>query len=212
MGVVDVVHGLPQLDDPPEREGLEVVVGNGPPVVVERLVVVAAIVEEVADVDACLGLVGLQIERPAQPEQRRPVVTQAMRCVTEARRRLGRLGMVLDGRLEVPARLREAPLPEERAPDLQDQVVILVESQGADALEAPQTAHPVPKLQPGFAGTGQRVFLVGLQRKRLVEGLPRPRKLVAREPRVAQRDVQFRRQREDGQGLPEQREGLVVPP
>src|SRR5205085_1909845 len=79
---------------------------------------------------------------------------------------------------------------EQRAPDLQHEVVVVLEAQREDAVETGDGAAPLTKLEQHLAQPRQGVFVLGVEPHRFLERPTRPEILLAGEPRVAQADVQ----------------------
>ena len=98
--------------------------------------------------------------------------------------------------LEEPPRLVQHAFAEQRAPDLEHQVVVAVEAEGEDVVEAPDRGAALPELQEDLAEPGERVLVVRVEAARLLERAPRPRELVARQAGVAHPHVQL-----DGVGI-----------
>jgi hypothetical protein len=57
--------------------------------------------------------------------------------------------------------------------------VVVLEAELKDPLDRPHGAFPVSQLEQGLAQAGESVLVVGIERKRLLETPPRPRKLLA---------------------------------
>ena len=91
---LEVIVGQPvdrllELDAAPDPELVVVIVGFGALEMVQRRLGLAPVVEHVGEVDARLGVLRLQLERPPDPEERAGIVAEPVRRVAEACRRLG---------------------------------------------------------------------------------------------------------------------------
>src|SRR6266508_5073349 len=95
-----------------------------------------------------------------------------------------------------PARMIEHAFAEQRAPDLQHEVVIVLEAEGQHALEARQRGGTLTELEQDLAQPGECILVIGIETARLFKRAPRPRELLARELRIAQTDMQL-----DGVGI-----------
>ena len=115
-----------------------------------------------------------------------------------------------DRQLEVAVGVRDHPLPEEGAPDLEHQLVIVLQPELEDPLERGQGAFALAQLEQRLAEPGQGVLVVGLQREGRLERAARPGEFLARQLRVRGADVQL-----DGVGVEretfgQEGEGFVV--
>src|SRR5438105_10975507 len=133
----------------------------------------------------------LQFQGPAQPVERAPLVREPVRRVAYARRRLGRIGMPRDGDLEEAPRLVQSGFTEQRAPDLEHEVVVVPETQREDAVETGDGAAPLTELEQHLAQPGQGVFMLGVEAHRFLERPARPDILLSGKPGVAHTDVQL---------------------
>ena len=140
------IDGLLQLDVPPDAELVEVVLGLGALEVVERRLGLAAIVQQVGEVDARLAVRGIELERAPKPVERPRVVAEPVRGVAKAGGRVRRIRMGRRRQVEEPVRRRDVPFPEQRPANLEHQLVIVLEAELEDPLEGPHRARPVAEL------------------------------------------------------------------
>jgi hypothetical protein len=189
-----------------------VVGGLGAVEVVERRLVLAAVVEDVAEVDARLDVVVVELQRAAQRRDRRVVVPEPVLRVADEGDRLGTLRGLLDGDVEEALGLLDQPLAEEGAADLQHEIDVVLVAELEHPAKAAQRGLLLPELQERLAESRERVLVLPIQDERLLEGAPRPRELVARQARVSDPDVQLHRVRVERESLTKYGQRLVVQP
>src|SRR5256885_6220954 len=124
--VPKLVDGLLELDEAPDSELIPVVLGRGEVELIERGLVLAAVVENVREIDARLGVLLVELQRAAQVHERRLVVAESVVHVAQARRRLGQVLLLARGDFEELARLLHHLFAEQRAPDLQHEIEIVL--------------------------------------------------------------------------------------
>jgi len=168
------VDRLLELDVPPDAELVEVVVRLGPLQVVQRRLGLAPVVQQIGEIDPRLAGARVELERPPEPVERPRVVAQPVGSVAQAGRRIGRLGVGRRGQVEEAVGRRDQSLAEERPPDLQHQLVILLEPQLQNALASPHGPRAVAQLEQGLAQAGEPIFVIGVERQRLLEAPPGP--------------------------------------
>ena len=108
-------------------------------------------------------------------------------------------------------RRRDQPLAEERAADLEHQLVIVAEAELEDPLEGADRPLAVAQLEAGLSDAGEAVLVVGVERQRVVEAAPGPRVVLAREVRVRHADVQFDRVGVEGDAVLQNGQSIVIP-
>src|SRR6266566_3136763 len=87
----------------------------------------------------------------------------------------------------------EEAFPEQRAPHLEHQVVVVSKAEGHDAVEAPYRARAVAELEEHLAQAREGVLVVRVETDRLLERATRPQVLLAGEARVPHAHVQLHR-------------------
>ena len=99
---------------------------------VERRFILAAIVQDVREIDASLGVLVIELERSPQRRNCRIVVAEPMLRIPDAGYRFGRLGRLLHRsleetlcRIEKIRALADRSFAKERSADLQHQVNIV---------------------------------------------------------------------------------------
>ncbi len=217
--LVELVRRALQLDQPPDPELVPVILGRRALEVIERRLVVAAIVQDVREVDARFGVLVVHLERLAQRRDGRVVLAEPMLRVADAGDRLGALGRLLHRDLEELLRdgeqlapLAERRLAEQRAADLEHQVEVVGVAELERATEAAQRRLLEPELEQRLAEAGQRVLVLRLEDQRLLEAPARPGELLAGESRVPHTDVQLYRGRVEREPFPQNGQRLVVLP
>src|SRR5947207_1201832 len=115
-----------------------------------------------------------------------------------------------DGDFEEAPRLVERGFAEQRTPHLQHEVVVVLEAQRDDAVEAGDGAAPLAELEEHFAKPRQGVFMLGVEAHRFLERPARPEILLARQPGVPHADVQLDGVRIERQPFSQGLDGVVV--
>src|SRR2546425_7763127 len=94
LGIVigQAVNALLELDETPDREAVEVIGRRATLEVEQRRLVLAPIVQEVCEIDARLGVLQVELERPAQPVEGPAFVGEPMGGVAHARSEERRVG------------------------------------------------------------------------------------------------------------------------
>ena len=215
--LVELVRRALQLDQPPDPELVPVILGRRALEVIERRLVVAAVVEDVREVDARFGVLVVDLERLAERRDGRVVLAEPVLRVADAGDRLGALGRLLHRDLEELLRhgeqlaaVAQRRLAEQRAADLEHQVQVVGVPELERAAEAAQRRLLEPELEQRLAESGQRVLVLRLEDQRLLEAAARPGELLAREPRVPHADVQLHRRRIEREPLTQHGQRLVV--
>ena len=103
------------------------------------------------------------------------------------------------------------PLPEQRAADLQHELVIVLKAELQDPLEGPHGTGAVAQLQQGLAQAGQAVLVVGIERQRVLEAPPRPGVLLPGQMGVGPPDMQFDGMWVEGDAFLEDQQRFIVP-
>src|SRR3989454_12085403 len=95
LGIVigQAVNALLELDETPDREAIAVIGRRATLEVEQRRLVLAPIVQQVCEIDARLGVLQVEIERPAQPVEapafvRTPSGAVVNACLIPARIRM----------------------------------------------------------------------------------------------------------------------------
>src|SRR3954471_277937 len=83
------------------------------------------------------------------------------------------------------------PFSEQRPPDLQHQLVIVLKTELENALHRTHGPGPIAQLQQSLTEPGQTVFMIRIERKRLFEAAARPSVLLTSEVGVGPSDMQF---------------------
>ena len=142
--VAQTIDRLLELDVTPDSELVVVLVRAGLFEMVERRLGFTPVVQHVGQINPGLRKFRLELERPAQPEERAAVASQPVISIAEAGGSVRRLLMRRHRELEESLRWPDQRFAEERPPDLQHQLVILLESQQDDPLEGPQRTPALP--------------------------------------------------------------------
>jgi hypothetical protein len=121
----------------------------------------------------------------ARSAARALVVAQPVQRVAHARHRLGVVGRLLHGDLEVALGLLDQPLAEEGAADLEHELDVVLVAQLEVRGRCAQRRVVLAELQQHLAEPGERVLVLGVEHERLVEAAAGPGVLLAREARVA---------------------------
>src|SRR6185437_1453457 len=170
----------------------------------QRSLVIAAVVQNVGEIDARFGVVVVQLQRALERRDRALVVAAPMPNVTQARRRLGHLaGFACFG---------DHVLAEQRAADLQHEIDVVGVAELENVAEAPERLLARAELEQRFAEAGDRVLVVRVENERLVEALPGPSELIASQLCVAYPYVQLDRVRIERQSFAQNIERFVVLP
>jgi hypothetical protein len=187
------------------------VVRLGPLEMVQRGLGLAAIVQQVRQVDARFRVGGVELERATQPVERAGVVAQAVRGIAETRRRVGRVGMRGRGQIEEPVGRSDVTLAEQGASHLQHQLVIVLEPELQNALERPHRAGAVAHLEQGLADARQAVFVIGIEAQRVLEASAGPGVLLPGEMGIGSSDMEFDRMWVEGNAFVEDQQRFIVP-
>jgi hypothetical protein len=161
---------LLQLDEAVHPELVPVVLGGRAVEVVERRLEVAAVVEQVPEVDARLDVVGVELQGTAQRGGGAVVVAQPVQGVADAGHRLGVLGLLARGHLEELARLLDQPLAEEGAADLEHELDVVLVAQLEGAAEGGERLVAATELEQHLAEPGQRVLVLVVHGEGVGEG------------------------------------------
>ena len=108
--VREAVDRLLELDVPPDTQLVEVILRLGALEMVERRLGLAAVVQEIREIDPRLAELGIQLERTAQPVQRARVVAEPVGGVAEARGGVRGILMGRGGQIEEPVGGRRSAL------------------------------------------------------------------------------------------------------
>ena len=100
------------------------------------------------------------------------------------------------GEIEEPVGGGDQPLAEQRAADLEHQLVIVLKAELQDALDGPHGTGPVAQLEQSLAQAGEAIFVIGIEGQCVLKAAARPRILLPGEVRVRSSDMQF-----DGVGV-----------
>jgi len=101
-------------------------------------------------------------------------------------------------------------LAEQRAADLEHEVVVVAESERENAVETRHRARAIAELEQHFAESCERVFVFGVEAHRFFESAARPRILLPREPGVPHAHMQLDGVRVESQALSQGLDGFVV--
>ena len=196
---------------PPDAELVEVILGLGALELMERRLGLAAVVEQVGEIDPRLAVRRVELERSAEPVERPGVVPQPVRGVAETGGRVGRVGMGGGRQIEEPVGGRDVPLAEQRATDLQHELVIVLEAELQNPLERPHGPRAVAQLQQRLAQAGQAVLVVGVEREGVLEAPPRPGVLLPGQMGVGHPDVELDGMWVEGDAFLEDQQRFIVP-
>jgi hypothetical protein len=192
VALAHAAQRLHELDGTPDPELVPVVLGRGALEVGERPGVVVGVVEQVAEVDARLDVVRVDGERALERLGGALVVAQPVQRVAHARHRLGVVGRLPHGGVEVALGLLDLPLAEERAPHLEHQLDVVLVAQLEGALERAERLVVLAELHQHLAEPGEGVLVLGVEGERVVEGAGGAHcVLLARQPGVPDPDVQL---------------------
>src|SRR6185312_9447166 len=97
---------------------------------------------------------------------------------------------------------------EEGASDLQDQIDVVIVSQGEDGAEGLERLLALSELEQRLTQPGERVFMLGVEYERPLERAACPGILLTRQPRVARADVQLHGVGIEREPLPQHVQGL----
>ena len=186
------------------------VIGRGAVEVIERRLVLAPVVEDVAEVDACLAMIAVELERTPEGRDRGVVIPDAMLRITHARDSLRGIRH-LEGRdVEELARRFDQRLAEECASRLQHQLDVVPVPEFENPAEVLDGGLMLAELQERLAEPRERILVLGIEHQRFLEALPRPRVFLASEARVTDPHVQLHRVRVERESLTEHIERLII--
>src|SRR6266513_4184401 len=193
LGIVigQAVNALLELDETPDREAVEVIGRRAALEVEQRRLVLAPIVQQVCEIDARLGVLQIELERPAQPVEGPAFVGEPMGGVAHARRGLRGVRMPGDRYFEETPRLIQHALAEQGASDLEHEVVVVTESEGQNAVEARDRTRAIAELEQHLAKPRERVFVLGVEAHGFLKRAARPHILLSREPGVSHAHMQL---------------------
>src|SRR4051812_47969422 len=100
MVLTELVRCALELDEPPDSELVPVILGGRPLEVIERRLVVTAIIKDVREVDARLGVLTVRLKRATQRCDGGLVVAQTMLRVAHAGDGFRTIGCLLRGDFE----------------------------------------------------------------------------------------------------------------
>ena len=172
--------------------------------------VVAAIVEDVAEVDPGLGVVFVDFEGSAQGRDCRFVVAKPVLSVADARHGFGRIGRLTRGDLEVFARLFDQAFAEKCAADLEHQLDVVFVAELEGVAEASECGGLLSEFEQGLAKSGECVFVFGVEDERFLEASACPRIFFARVVRITDANVQLYRIGIERESLSKYVQSLVV--
>src|SRR5690606_25863497 len=145
---LDAAQRTLQLDEAPERDGVPMLGRRHALEGLERALPIAAVVEQVPEIDACLVVIRIDLEGTAEIATRARFVAEAVQRVAERGDRLGAVRPQRGGVQEDLARLGVEPLAVERAPHRQERIQVVAAArparpieQGERFLAAPQPEH-----------------------------------------------------------------------
>ncbi len=99
---------------------------------------------------------------------------------------------------------------EERAADLQHELVIVLKSELEDALERACGAGAIAELEQRLAQAGEAVFVIRIEAECLIEAAPGPGVLLAGEVGVGPADVKLDSVRIEGDALIQDGQRLII--
>ena len=128
LGIVvrQAVDRLLEFHEAPDPQLVPVILGLGAIQVVERCLVLATVVQDVAEVDARFGMFGVELQRATQRRDGPLVIAEAMLGIADERDALCRFGGLAHGHLEILARVLDQPFAKEGATDLQHELQIVL--------------------------------------------------------------------------------------
>jgi hypothetical protein len=119
-------------------------------------------------------------------------------------------GMVRVRALEEQSCLDEESLAEQRATDLEHQLVVVIEAKCDDAVEPLQRTFDLPQRELRLAEAGQGILVFRIHHQRDIKRLTRPRVFLARELGVPDANMEIDRLGVPEEPFAEERERLVV--
>ena len=153
LGIVvgEAVHGLLQLDEPPDRERVVVLLGTGALEMKQRGLVLATIIQQVRKIDTGFAEARVELERAAQPVEAAALVREPVRGVADTGGCIGGVGMRPQRTFEETARLIEHAFAEQGAPDLQHEIVVVLEAEREHLLETCERSRALSELEQHLA-------------------------------------------------------------
>ena len=132
--------------------------------------------------------------------------------IPQHRDRLGVVGGLLQCHVKEALRIVQQVLTKEHAGNLQHQFDVVVVAEVEDPVERPNGRRLLAELEQRLAEAGERVFVVGVEDQRFFETLARPSKLVARQARIPDTNVELDGVGIERQPLAQHAEGVIVVP
>ena len=208
--VGQLVHRLLEFHEPPDAQLVPMVFRRRPVKLGDRRVGLAAIVQQVGQVHARFGKVGIKRQGTTQRDHRVHIMSKPMLGIADARNRFRRIRRLRDTSLKKHQRIVDEPLAEQRAADLQHQVHVVFVAKFDRALKLAHSLVHLPELEQDLAKSSQRVFMLRVQRQPPFKTAPCPRILVAREARISSTDMQLDGIRISHQAFAQQVERCIV--
>src|SRR5689334_13433720 len=177
---------------------------------IERGFVIAAIVKDVAEVDARFGVIGIHLQRTARRSDRRFIVAESVLSVADARNSFGGVGRLLRGDLEKFLRLFDQTFAKKRTADLEHQLHIVLITKFERATEIPHRILVLAEFEQGLAKSGECVLVIRIENEGFLEAAPGPRVFFARMVCVANPYVELYRIRVEAESFFKYGERFVV--
>src|SRR5215212_3441378 len=93
--------------------------------------------------------------------------------------------------IEEPVCRTDQPFPEERAANLEHQLVVVLKAELKDALDRAHRSRPVSQLEQGLPQPGESVLMVGIKSESLLEAPPGPGEFLTCQVGVCSTDVEL---------------------
>jgi len=122
----------------------------------------AAIIEQVGQIDPGFAVAGIDLEGTPEPVQRARIIAQSVRGVSQAGGGVRRFRMSCGGKVEESVGRSNQSLPEQRPADLQHQLVIVLKAELEDPLHGAHCPGPIPQLQESFSQAGETILVIGI--------------------------------------------------
>src|SRR5690606_16668292 len=199
-----------QFDEPPERDRIPVLRRRHALQLLEGALPIATVIEEMPQVDPGLVVVRVELQRAAQIAASRHFVPEPVERVSERGHGLGAVRAEIHGLGEDVARVREHPLPVERAPHGEEQVQVLVATVAARLLEEVERVLPPANAEHDLPEADQRILVLRIEDQRLLECLLGPDEFLPGEAGVAEAHVELDRMRIEAQTFLQRVERRIV--
>src|SRR6185295_7196024 len=189
---------------------IPVIFGSRAIEVIECSLVVASIVEDVAEVDAGFGVIGIHLQGPAQCRNCRFIIAKAVLRIADARDCFGGVGCLLRCNLEEVLGFVDQAFAKKRASDLKHQLDVILITQLEGVSEAFEGLLFLAEFQKCLAQSGERILVIRIEDERFLEAATGPRVFFAGVVCVANSYVELHRVRVEAESLAEYVKSFVI--